>query len=107
MQRTTQPGTYPARPAFQTHPAPAPIHLLLLVVLLAVLGHLVVPVHAVSDEHAEPLSMVKWGCSVCAVFFVFFVVPAGGMFKDGIDPVIAYVIAWVIMGCWVLYGIAQ
>ena len=42
------------------HPAPAPVHVLFpLVVFVAALGHLVVPVHALSDEHAKPLSMVK------------------------------------------------
>ena len=56
------------------HPAPAPIRVLFPLILVAVLGHLVVPVHALSDEHAKPLSrplsMVKCcssGLLTCSV----------------------------------------
>ena len=48
---------------------------------------------------------MKWACGLIGVIFVFVLLPNWG--RDGIDPVIAYTASWVIMGCWILYGIAQ
>ena len=60
---------------------------------------------AVSDGVLEPPSNVKWGCGILSVVFVYVILPYWG--RDGVDPVMAYVICWTIMGCWVLYGIAN
>jgi hypothetical protein len=60
---------------------------------------------AVSDGQLEPPSMTKWFCGIGSVLFVYLILPFWG--RNGVDPVIAYVVCWTIMGCWVLYGIAN
>ena len=76
------------------------ISILFLLISLGIEGVL-----AVSDAVAEPLSKTKWFCGVCSVVFVFVLMPNYG--REGMDPVIAYTATWVIMGCWILYGIAN
>ena len=62
-------------------------------------------VNAASDGALEPPSNTKWMCGIGSMVFVFLLMPYWG--REGVDPVIAYTVTWVIMGCWILYGIAN
>ena len=62
------------------------------------------PVVSVEGQLEGP-NPTKWYCGIYSVIFVFIMLPYWG--RDGIDPVIAYVACWTIMGCWTLYGIAN
>ncbi len=60
---------------------------------------------AVDDGAIEPPSSTKWCYGWCAIVFVYVIMPFWG--REGFDYVWAYIICYVVIGCWVLRGIAN